>query len=120
MNCTASSAAAGLTTSSEEPSRNTIACSAASSKGWTPSSSGIVGKTAEPAGTSSGDCWESAMVLSDGAYAARHRACAKRIPLAPRHRRNDAHLVAVLDRRVQAVEIADVLIVEIDVHEPAD
>src|SRR6202011_1380370 len=39
--------------------------------------------------------------------------------LPPGHRGDDAQLVTVLDRRGQVVEVADVLVVEIDVDEAA-
>src|SRR5439155_4402135 len=39
---------------------------------------------------------------------------------ASRHCGNDADLVAVLDRRSQVVQIANVLVIEVDVHKTAD
>src|SRR4051794_10928966 len=65
------------------------------SSGCTPSSAGISGKTAAPSGTSG----------------------AGSLISASRHRRDDGQLVAVLDRRVQRLQEADVLVVEVDVHE---
>jgi len=38
-------------------------------------------------------------------------------PAAPGDGRQDRHLGAVLDRRVQALEIAHVVVVDVDVHE---
>src|SRR5947209_7184556 len=71
----------------------------ARSSGLTPSSSGISGKTAAPSGTSSGSA---ASLIS-----------------ASRHRRNDGQVVAVLDRGLQVVEVANVLVVEEQVDEAA-
>src|SRR5229473_2250496 len=92
----ASSAAAGLTIFSSEPARNTVAWSTASSSGFTPSSGGMRGKTAAPSGTSaspamsaSGDCGD------------------------------DAYFVPVLHGRLQVIQIAHVLVVEIHVDEAA-
>src|SRR5436305_1896100 len=96
MYCSASSAAASLTTAASEPSKNTIACRAASRSGWMPSSSGMSGKTAAPSGTSDVGSPADMSASCDG--------------------RDDAQLVAVLDRRLQAVEVANVLVVELDVH----
>src|SRR5262245_66669484 len=62
-----------------------------------PSSAGISGKTAAPSGTS-GSSKSSAMS-------------------APCHRWDDVYLVAVLDGGVEVVQVADVLIVEVDVDE---
>src|SRR5439155_20099140 len=95
--CRASSPAAGSTTSSLEPTRKTTACRAASSSGLMPSSAGISGKAAAPSGTS-GSSKSSAMS-------------------APCHRGDDVHLVAVLDGGVHVVQVADVLVVEVDVDE---
>src|SRR6266851_4751446 len=77
-----------------EPSRNTVACSTAKSSGSTPSSSGITGNTAAPSGTSRSA--SSAMSSSGDS-------------------RNDRQLVAVLDRRGEVVEIADVFVIQIEV-----
>src|SRR5262245_240532 len=71
----------------------------ASSSGLTPSSGGMKGKTAAPSGTSS------------SALPAISASC---------HRGNDAQLIAILHRRGQAVEVTDILIVQIDVDEAAD
>src|SRR5207248_9922963 len=62
------------------------------------SSAGISGKTAAPSGTSPGVC--SSFISTSS------------------HRRDDRQLVAVLDRGVQIVEVADVLVVEVKVDEP--
>src|SRR5204863_8696071 len=56
--------------------------------------------------------------------APRRRAPRGRLPAcrswrAPRDGRDDRQLVAVLDRRGEVVEVADVLVVEVDVDEPA-
>src|SRR5262249_43461602 len=96
--CSASSPAAGSTTSSLEPTRKTTACSVASSSGWMPSSAGISGKTAAPSGTS-GSLSSAMSAPCDGG--------------------NDADLVAVLDGGGEVVEVADVLVVEVDVDEAA-
>src|SRR5262245_47897525 len=98
MYSSASQAASGSTTSSSDPSRKTTACNTARSSGCTPSSAGICGITAAPCGTYSPG--PSAMLASG-------------------HRGNDAQLVAVLHRRVQVVEVADVLVIEVDVDEAA-
>src|SRR6266702_4503539 len=98
MRSSASSAAAGWTTSSDEPLRKTAACRVANSSGLTPSSAGMGGKTAAPSGTS----LSSASLMS-----------------ASGHGGDDRHLVAVLDGGIQAVEVADVLVVEVDVDEAA-
>src|SRR5438552_18129264 len=63
-----------------------------------PSSAGIRGKTAAPSGTSRP---VSSAISASG------------------HRGDDAHLVAVLDRRGEVAEIADVLIIEIHIDEAA-
>src|SRR5947209_7111593 len=94
----ASTAASGSTTASSEPSRKTMACSTANNSGLTPSSSGIFGMTAAPSGT-----W--------GAGAS--------LMLASGDGGDDGQLVAVLHGRLQVVQIADVLVVEVDVDEPA-
>src|SRR5262245_39689183 len=99
----ASSAAAGSTTSSSEPSRKTVACNTARSRGTIPNSSGIRGKTAAPSGTSSPPA----------------SFCRSSLMSAPGNGGNDRQLVAVLDRRREVVEVADVLVVEIDVDETA-
>src|SRR5437016_9938461 len=62
-----------------------------------PNSGGMSGKTAAPSGTSA----ESAAISTSG------------------HGGDDAYLIAVLDRRLQAVEIADVLVIDIDIDEAA-
>src|SRR6516162_1276167 len=93
----ASAAASGSATSSSDPSRKTVAWRTASSSGWTFSSAGISGITAAPSGTSS-SC--SAMLASG-------------------HGGDDGQLVAVLDGRGQVVEVTDVFLVEVQVHEPA-
>src|SRR6266852_755858 len=72
----------------------TAAWSTAKSSGWTPSSGGISGRTAAPSGTSA-----SSAMLASG------------------HGGNDAQLVAVLDLRREVVEVADVLVIEVDVDE---
>src|SRR5262249_53133205 len=82
-----------------EAARKTVACRAASRRGSAPSSGGISGKTAAPSGISSAV----SSVIS-----------------APGHGGNDAQLVAVLDRAGEVVEVADVLVVEVDVDKPAD
>src|SRR5262245_29325567 len=94
----ASSAASGSTISSVEPSKNTVVCSTASQSGLMPSSAGISGKIAAPSGTSAGS--------------------SSRAMSAPRDGRDDRQLVAVLDRRGQAVQVADVLVVQVEVDEP--
>src|SRR5271170_2889939 len=86
--------------SSIEPSMNTTECSTASSSGWTGSSSGISGKTAAPSALSSASSWSSGVCMS-----------------APSDGGNDADLVAILDRRGHVVQITDVFVVEVDVHE---
>src|SRR5438270_11384002 len=63
-----------------------------------PSSGGMTGKTAAPSGT-----WFESWVMST-----------------PGHRGNDANLIAVLDAGLQAVQVANVLVVDVDIHEPAD
>src|SRR5262249_59080255 len=78
--------------------RNTTACSAARRSGSTPSSAGMAGNTAAPSGTSSGA--GSLSLIST-----------------PGHRRDDRQLVAVLDRRGEVVQVADVLVVLVDVDE---
>src|SRR5215469_15114527 len=95
----ASAAASGSTTSSSDPSRKTVACSTASSSGWTFNSAGISGIRAAPSGTSSSS-WCSCMSASG-------------------HRGDDGQFVAVLDRRGQVVEVAHVFLVEVQVHEAA-
>src|SRR5438270_6848189 len=97
MYCSASSAAASLTTAASEPSKNTTACRVASRSGWMPNSSGMSGKTAAPSGTAVVGSPSDMSASCDG--------------------RDDAHLIAVLDRGLEAVEVADVLVVEVDVHE---
>src|SRR5262245_52670718 len=62
-----------------------------------PNSGGIIGKTAAPSGT----CAWSAAISASG------------------HGGDDADLVAVLDGRLQAVEIADVFVIDIDIDEAA-
>src|SRR5947209_19827567 len=99
MVSTASSAASGLTTSASEPDRNTVACSAARKTGWIPRSSGMLGKPAAPFGTSR----SSASLTSS-----------------PSDSGNDADLVAILYQRGQVIQVADVLVVEVDVDEAAD
>src|SRR5262245_12958456 len=85
---------------SAEPAKKTVACITAKSSGWTPSSAGISGNTAAPSGTSPpGSCSSPATASASG------------------HRGDDADLVAVLDRRRQAAQIADVLVVDEDVEE---
>src|SRR5688500_13020316 len=96
MKSRASSAAAAWTTSSAEPLRKTTAWRTARSSGLMPSSGGIRGKTAAPSGTSS-----AALMSASG------------------HGGDDGQLVAVLDGRAQAVQVADVLVVEVDVDEAA-
>src|SRR5260221_6124966 len=71
----------------------------ASVRGSTSNSAGIKGKTAAPSGTS--DSGSSAI-------------------LAPRHRGNDAQFIAIFHGGPQAVEVADVFIVKINVDKPAD
>src|SRR5262249_43026187 len=107
--------------SSAEPSRKTRACRAVRSRGCTPSSGGISGKTAAPGGTSPAGGEGSVMTVLMGGS---RRSPGIRRTLnasgsAPRDGGDDAHIVAVLDRRRQIVEVADVLIVEIDVDEAA-
>src|SRR5262249_130276 len=92
----ASPAASGLTMPSEEPSRNTTACNTARSNGLIPNSGGMSGKTAAPSGTSRG----TSSAIS-----------------APGHRGNDAQLIAILDDRCQVIQVADVLVVQVDVDE---
>src|SRR5438045_3787376 len=92
----ASLAASGCTNASSEPARNTVAWITARRSGWTPRSGGMVGKTAAPSGTSAAS--SSAMSAS-------------------RDRRDDRQLVAVLDRGGQVVQVTDVLVVEVQVHE---
>src|SRR5262245_27252994 len=99
MYCNASSAAAPLTTSSSEPARNIVACSTASSRGFTANSGGINGNTAAPSGTSDSPA---SLMSSSG------------------HGRDNRQLVAVLDRRGEIIEIANILIVEINVDEAAN
>src|SRR2546421_11477074 len=94
----ASSAAAGSTTSSSEPARKTVACTTASKSGLMPISGGMSGKTAAPSGT-----WSSSSTAMS----------------ASRHCGDNADLVAVLDGRLQIVQIADILVVEVDVDEAA-
>src|SRR5260370_41133181 len=79
---------------SSDPSRNTVACSTARSRGSTPRSPGISGNTAAPSGTSRS---ASSDMSPSG------------------HRRDDRQLVAVLDRRGQVVEVTHVLAIEIQV-----
>src|SRR5437879_3068748 len=62
-----------------------------------PNSGGMTGKTAAPSGT----CFCSWLMS------------------APGHCGNDAHLIAVLDAGLHAVQVANVLIVEVNVHETA-
>src|SRR5260370_17828267 len=64
--------------------------------GWIPSSAGICGNTAAPAGTSGAD---SSAISSSG------------------HRGYDAQLIAIFDGRRQIVQIANILIIEVNVHE---
>src|SRR3954470_16484871 len=91
-------AASGSTTSSSDPSRKTMACRTARNIGLTPSSGGMSGRTDAPLGTHSPGSSFSAMS-------------------APSHSGNDGQLVAILDCRVQVVEEANVLVVEVDVDE---
>src|SRR5947209_2649682 len=95
MYSSASVAASECTTSSSEPSRKTMACRTASRSGCTPSSAGISGKTAAP----SAPCGSSSLML------------------AARDSGNDGQLIAVLHRRVQVLEEANVLVVEVNVDE---
>src|SRR6516165_4732987 len=99
MYCNTSSAAAGWTTSSSEPARKIVACRTAKRRGLTASSGGMSGKTAAPSGTSDSPA---ALMSASG------------------HGGDDRQLVAVLDRRGEIIEIANVLIVEEDVDEAAD
>src|SRR5205085_7753051 len=85
-------------TSSVEPSMKTMACSTARNSGWTPSSAGMSGKTAAPSGTSRS---ASSAISASG------------------HRGDDAQLVAVLDGGGEVVEVANVLVVQVDVDEAA-
>src|SRR5262249_18307953 len=96
----ASAEASGSTTSSSDPSRKTSACSTASSSGLTPSSAGMSGKTAAPAGTSAAGSLSSGSAIS-----------------ASGHGGDDRQLVAVVDRRGEVLQVADVLVVEVDVDE---
>src|SRR5689334_22644864 len=98
MYCSASSAAGPLTTSSSEPARKTVACNTASSSGLTANSDGINGNTAAPSGTSESP----ASLMSPSS-----------------HSRDNRQLVAVLDRCGEIIEIANVLIVEVDIDEAA-
>src|SRR5262249_36036509 len=100
MYCSASSPASGSTTFSSEPIRKTTACRAARSSGSAPTSSGMSGKTAAPSAPSppSGRGCSSAMSASGD-------------------RGDDAHLVAVLQGGGEAVQVADVLVVDVDVDE---
>src|SRR5579864_5111758 len=112
-----SSAASGFTMSASEPWRNTIACSTASSSGCTPSSGGITGKTAAPSGTSGESSGERILL-----FAACGLALASAKPQAatrstPRNRGDNAQFIAVLRFRGQVVEVADVLVVQIDIQE---
>src|SRR3954471_20410076 len=79
-----------------------MACSVASRRGGMPSSSGVTGNTAPPSGTSSDWCDSPSDISASG------------------DRGDDAQLVAVLDGGLHAVEVADVLVVEVDVDELAD
>src|SRR5438445_9801584 len=81
---------------SSEPARNTEACTTASRSGFTPSSGGMSGKTAAPSGTSA-----SAGISASG------------------HGGDDAHLVAILDGRLKIIQVANVLVIEVDVHKAA-
>src|SRR5665213_453480 len=94
MYSNASEEASGFTTSSSEPERKTTAWITANSNGSTPNSGGMSGKTATPSGVSSGSS-------------------------ATGHRGDDRQFIAVLDRRGEIIEIANVLIVEVDVDELA-
>src|SRR4051794_11772101 len=77
-----------------------MACRQASRSGWMPNSAGMIGKTAAPSGTSCGrDSSPAISTSGDGG--------------------DDAQFVAVLERRLQVVEVADVLVVEVDVDEAA-
>src|ERR1700730_7266112 len=98
MNCTASSAAAGLTIASSEPARNTVECNTPSKSGCTPSSGGIKGKTAAPSGISS----SSFSTISASGL-----------------RRNDAQLVAVFHSRGEIFKIPNILVVEVNIDKPA-
>src|SRR5438270_12576011 len=69
-----------------------------SSSGLTPSASGIRGKTAAPSGTS----LSAASLMS-----------------ASSHGGDNGQLVAILDRRIQIIEVSNVLIIEIDIDEAA-
>src|SRR2546423_14210961 len=99
----ASSPASGWTIAASDPVTNTKACSVANSSGWTPSSSGMSGKTAAPSGTSPDDS-PSEMSSSSSA-----------IGSPPGDGRDDAQLVAVLNRGGEVVEVAHVLVVEVQV-----
>src|SRR5438876_5408347 len=81
---------------SSEPARNTEAWTTASNSGFTPSSGGMSGKTAAPSGTSA-----SAAMSASG------------------YRGNNTHLVAIFDRGLQVIQVAHVLVIEIDIHETA-
>src|SRR5438034_10356097 len=100
----ASSPASDWTIAASDPVTKTKACSVAKRSGCTPSSSGISGKTAAPSGTSPAD--SSSASSSSSA-----------IGLASGDGRDDAQLVAVLDLSGQVVEVADVLVVEVQVQE---
>src|SRR4051812_35326236 len=90
---------------SSDPARKTTACSTANSSGWTFSSAGISGKTAAPSGTSLSPCsWSCS-------------SCSSATGSASGHGWDDAQLVAVLDGRAEVVQVADVLVVEVDVQE---
>src|SRR5438046_710885 len=101
----ASSPASGWTIAGSDPVTKTKACSVARSSGWTPSSSGMSGKMAAPSGTS-----------PDGSSPERSSSSSA-IGLASGDGRDDAQLVAVLDRGGQVVEVAHVLVVEEQVQE---
>src|SRR3982074_1678902 len=105
MYCIASSAASGSITSSVEPSMKTMECKRASSNGWMCSSGGMSGKTADPSAPSlspacSSRRWSSGVCMS-----------------APSDRGNDADFIAVLHRCRHGIQIANVLVVEVNVDE---
>src|SRR5205085_11326694 len=81
-----------------EPARKTTACRTASRRGLTASSGGMRGKTAAPSGTSGS---AASLISASG------------------HGGDDRQLVAVLDRRGQVVQVADVLVVDVQVDEAA-
>src|SRR5262249_34233651 len=92
-------AASGWTMSSSEPARKTVAWITASNSGWMATSGGMSGKTAAPSGTC--DAPSSAMSPSG-------------------HRRDDTERVAVLHGGIQIIQVAYILIIEIEVDELAN